>query len=162
MSCQHFPPKHIFKYLVHQCWKLIQRCSLKVSLSLLYPLFQHMHRSMRTLKSCHSRKHVDGTSMCMPTLTLVLRISLRISFSHYCFFFSKPMYLRVTIEYWRNFRKLGFLVKNAFFFHQRFVVFSAQIVLHSLFDWMLKPNLYQGCPLWDTCFQTFFCMGFIW
>ena len=102
MSCQHFPPKYIFKFLVNQCWKLIQRYSLKVSLSFLSPLFQHMHRSMSTLKICHSRKLVDGTSMCMPILTLVLRIS----FSHYCFFFSKSMYLRVTIEFWINFRKL--------------------------------------------------------
>ena len=103
MSCQHFPPKHIFKFLENHCWKLIQRCCLKVSLSSLSPLFQHMHRSKSTLKFSHSRKRVDGTSMCMSILTLVLRIS----FSHYCFFFSKPsIYLRVTIEFWRNFRKL--------------------------------------------------------
>ena len=61
-----------------------------------------------TLKNCHSRKRVDGTSMCMPILTLVLRISL----SHYCFFFSKPMYFSFTIEFWENFRKLWFLDKN--------------------------------------------------
>ena len=71
MSCQHFPPKHNFKFLVNQCWKLIQRCILKVSLSFLSPLFQHMHRSMSTLKICHSRKRVDGTSKGMPILTLV-------------------------------------------------------------------------------------------
>ena len=71
MSCQHFPPKIIFKFLVNQCWKLIQRRSVKVSLTFLAPLFQHMHRSMSTLTICHSRKRVDGTSMCMPVLTLV-------------------------------------------------------------------------------------------
>ena len=31
MSCQHFPPKYIYKFLVNQFWKLTQRCSLKVS-----------------------------------------------------------------------------------------------------------------------------------
>ena len=64
MSCQHFPPKHIFEFLVNQCWKLIQRCSLKrfilkVSLSFLSSLFQHMHRSMSTLKIRYSKKHVQ-------------------------------------------------------------------------------------------------------
>ena len=39
MSCQHFRPKHIFKFLVNQCWKLIQRCCLKVSLSSLLHFF---------------------------------------------------------------------------------------------------------------------------
>ena len=102
MSCQHFPPKHIFKFLVNQCWKLIQRSCLKVSLPFLSPLFQYMHQSMSTLKFDHSRKCADCSSMYMSILTLVLRIS----FSHCCFFFSKPMYLRVTIEFWRNFRKL--------------------------------------------------------
>ena len=58
MSCQHFPPKHIFKFLINQYWKLIQRCCLKVSLYSLSPFFQHMHRSMSTLKFGHSRKHV--------------------------------------------------------------------------------------------------------
>ena len=78
MSCQHFPPKHIFKFLVNQCWKFIQRCSRKVSLSFLSPLFQHMHQSMSTLKICHSRKRVDGTTMYMPILTLVSGISFYI------------------------------------------------------------------------------------
>ena len=88
VSCQHFPPKHIFKFLVNQCWKLIQRCCLKVSLSSLSRLFQHMHRSMSTLKFGHSRKRVNGTSMCMSILPLHLRISFHIivSFSvNLCF-----------------------------------------------------------------------------
>ena len=78
-----------------------------------------MHRSMSALKFVHSRKHVDDTSMCMSSLTLVLRISLK--FSHYCFFFSKPIYLRVTIEFWRKFQKIVIFCKKCvwFFFHQK-------------------------------------------
>ena len=74
MSCQHFSPKQMFKFLVNQCWKLIQRCSLKVSLAFLSPLFQHIHQS--TLKICHSRKRV--ASMCMSILTLVQESVLHI------------------------------------------------------------------------------------
>ena len=130
MSCQHFPPKHIFKFLVNQCWKFIQRCSLKVSLSFLSPLFQHVHRSMITLKICHSRKRVDGTSMCMPILTFVKRIT----FAHYCFFFSVKLCISglqssfeeisENCDFWSKMG--GFLPKNLKTF------FSAQIVLHSL------------------------------
>ena len=55
MSCQHFHPERIVKFLVYQCWKLIQRCCLKVLLFSQSPFFQSMHKSMGTLKICHSR-----------------------------------------------------------------------------------------------------------
>ena len=54
--------------------------------------------------------------MCMPILTLVVKIS----FSHYCFFFNKPMYLRVTTEFgeisencdfWSNIQYNGLLLE---------------------------------------------------
>ena len=45
-----------------------------------------------------------------------LNLGFKNQFSHYCFFFSKPIYLSVTIEFWGNFRNCDFWSKMRFFF----------------------------------------------
>ena len=122
-----------------------------------------MHRSMGTLKICHSGKHgVDGTSMCMPILTLVLRNS----FSHYYFFFSKPVYLRVTIKFWGKFQKIVIFGQKCFFFffHQKkfdFFFFGSNC---SSFILQLKAENRINIRAVFNEIHVFklFCMGFIW
>ena len=67
------------------------------------------------------------------------------------FFFSKPMCLRVTIEFWRNFRKMCFLVKNAFFPKK----FENMFFGSNCSSFFLRLNAENRTNIRDTCFQTF-------
>ena len=146
MSCQHLPCRRIFKFLVHQCWKLVKICYLAVSFSFLLPLFQDVHG----INLAFAETWLDCPSRYTFTLTMVLRIS----FSHNYLFFSIPVYVRVAIKFCWNLRKLWFLV---IFFKQKFenLCFSLKCFPISLQCNAENTELKSEQPVMRYMFQTF-------
>ena len=133
MSCHHFPPKHIFKFLVNQCWKLIQRCSLKISLSFLSPLFN-------TCIGVHvwvPLKFAVVGNMCRRHLYVQAYINLGL----------KNQFFTLLFLYQQTYVSLGYNRVSG--------NFSAQIVLHSFCNGMLKTELISELSIMLHVFKLF-------
>ena len=152
MSCQHFPPKRIFKFLVNQCWKLIQRCSLKVSISFLSPLFQHMHRSMSTLKICL----VENLCRWHEYVNAYLNFGFKNQFFYIIVSFSVNLCISgLQSGFGEISENCDFGSKMRGFFYQKKSKnnFSAQIVLHSFCNLMLNTESISELSIMRYVFQ---------